>query len=110
VINDILDYSKYESGQLELEAIPFSLPNLAKECGALLDTVIRNNRIAFAIHQDPSFPELLVGDPARIRQVLLNLLNNAFKFGKDGPVRLSLLLESASSSEAKIRVEVTDKG
>lgn len=110
IINDILDYSKYESGQLELEKIPFSLKDLSKECINLMDTSPNKNKTTLVLEFDAALPELVVGDPARIRQVILNLLNNAFKFGRDRTVTLALIGEGVSEGQLDLRIEVRDQG
>ncbi len=110
IINDILDYSKYESGQLELEQIPFSLKDLARECTNLMDTAVTRMNINLELQHDEDLPELIVGDPARIRQVILNLLNNAFKFGRDGTVTLAIKTEAVTESTASLRIEIRDQG
>ncbi|EDY82924.1 ATPase, histidine kinase-, DNA gyrase B-, and HSP90-like domain protein [Verrucomicrobiia bacterium DG1235] len=110
IINDILDYSKYESGQLELEQTPFSLKDLAKECTNLMDTSLANHNITLEVEFDPKLPQLVVGDPARIRQVVLNLLNNAFKFGRDGTVTLAIKAESVKNDSVVLRIEIRDQG
>jgi len=110
IINDILDYSKYESGQLELEQIPFSLKDLIRECTSLMDTARSKHNITLELEQDEALPELVVGDPARIRQVVLNLLNNAFKFGQDGIVTLSLKVEDIKPNGVALNIEIKDQG
>lgn len=110
IINDILDYSKYESGQLELEEIPFSLRDLSRECTNLMDTAVLKHNVKLSLEHANDLPPLVVGDPARIRQVILNLLNNAFKFGRDGNVTLTLKTESKSKDKALIRIEIADEG
>lgn len=110
VINDILDYSKYESGQLELESIPFSLRQVIEECGALLETVVRKFGVTLELKWDDAIPCQLLGDPARVRQVLLNLLNNAFKFGKNATVTLAASLQQCDAGKAHVRIDVIDRG
>ncbi len=110
IINDILDYSKYESGQLELEKIPFSLRDLARECVNLMDSSITKHNISLELDYDPNLPELVEGDPARIRQVVLNLLNNAIKFGRDGIVTMALAVEERSTGKLKLRISIKDRG
>lgn len=110
IINDILDYSKYESGQLELEEIPFSLMDLARECTNLMETAIVRMNVELELLHDEGLPELVIGDPARIRQVILNLLNNAFKFGRDGIVTLAIKVESLKEQSASLRIEIRDQG
>ncbi|MDQ8185362.1 response regulator [Pelagicoccus sp. SDUM812002] len=110
IINDILDYSKYENGQLELEKIPFSLKDLARECTNLMENALTRMNINLVLEHDEKLPELVVGDPARIRQVILNLLNNAFKFGRDGTVTLSIKAEAIHEKSATLRIEISDNG
>lgn len=110
VINDILDYSKYENGQLALESIPFSLRELMGECAASLKAVADKFGVALELRWDESIPETLLGDPPRIRQILLNLLNNAFKFGKNGRVVFGAVLEEFGPNQATVRVDVVDEG
>ncbi len=110
IINDILDYSKYENGQLKLESIPFSLDGLMSECSSLLETVADKYAIGLEKRWDDSIPATLVGDPARVRQILLNLLNNAFKFGKNGVVTFAATLERLEAKCALIRIDVVDEG
>ncbi len=110
LINDILDYSKYENGQVELESIPFSLHGLMRECSSLLETVADKYAIEIEKRWDDSIPETLVGDPPRVRQILLNLLNNAFKFGKNGRVTFAATLERLEPKLAMIRIDVVDEG
>lgn len=110
IINDILDYSKYESGQLELEQIPFSLRDLARECTNLMDTSAAKHNVTLKLEQEEGLPPLVIGDPARIRQVVLNLLNNAFKFGRDGTVTLAIKADSITDEHVVLRIEIRDQG
>ena len=110
VINDILDYSKIEAGKIELEAIDFNLRDCAEEA---LKT--------FALHADekglellcdiaPEVPELVEGDPGRLRQVLLNLVSNAIKFTHHGEVSLKVEIESEDHGTRVMRFTVADSG
>lgn len=110
IINDILDYSKFDSGQLSLEAIPFSLRRVVEDCASLLQSSARSSDAKVEIEIDPSLPAQLVGDPARVRQILLNLLNNAMKFGKGRPVRLAVKVESIADGAAQLLLSVSDQG
>jgi two-component system sensor histidine kinase/response regulator len=89
VINDILDYSKMESGKLTLESIPFSPLTLAEETTALLANSAFEKGIEFVVNLDPGLPALVRGDPVRLRQVLTNLVGNAIKFTDSGEVMLT---------------------
>lgn len=80
VINDILDFSKIEAGKLDIEHVPFNLTDLVGGVGELLAPKADNGGLEFILDIDPSIPEQRIGDPTRIRQVLLNLGSNAVKF------------------------------
>ena len=110
VINDILDFSKIEAGKLELEAIPFSLRDTAEDVGRLLSVQAHAKDLEVVVDVDPELPELVLGDPARLRQILMNLGGNAVKFTETGEVVLRL--HAAESNEAGIwlRGEVKDTG
>jgi two-component system, sensor histidine kinase and response regulator len=110
VINDILDFSKIEAGKLELEAIPFSLRDTAEDVGRLLSVQAHAKDLEVVVEVDPELPELVLGDPARLRQILMNLGGNAVKFTETGDVMMRL--RTAESNEAGIwlRGEVEDTG
>jgi len=107
VINDILDYSKLEAGRVEFESIPFDPSRLVEEVGALLAPTAHGGALEFATIVDPALPPLLVGDPVRIRQVLLNLVGNAVKFTTTGGVTVEL---SATHDPDGVRMAVIDTG
>lgn len=104
LLNDILDLSKFEAGQLELEAIPFDLGVLVEETASLL-----SQNAAAAVELTcliaPDLPPQVVGDPTRVRQIVSNLLSNALKFTRFG--RVDLLVERDA---AGIRIRVRDTG
>jgi two-component system sensor histidine kinase/response regulator len=110
IINDILDFSKIEAGRLDLEFAPFSLLDCIES--ALQPLGIRANQkgleVAWAVLGD--VPEVLEGDPTRLRQILLNLVGNAIKFTKEGGVRV--LAERVASDQGRIAVRfaVSDTG
>ena len=93
IINDILDYSKIEAGKLELEKIPFNLKELIDDCIQLFEVAAeqKNIHLVATIHWDT--PVNLLGDPVRLRQVLVNFLSNAFKFTKQGSITLEVHIE-----------------
>ncbi len=108
VINDILDFSKGEAGRYEFESIPFSLSQLVDEC---LDTVAIaacEKGIELCSQVEKNVPSHLRGDPARMRQVLLNLLSNALKFTDHGDVILRVACEN--EGDDSLRFEVQDFG
>ena len=89
LIDDILDFSKIEAGKIELEHAAFNLTNLCEGIGDILAVKARDKGLEIVINIDPNLPQTLVGDAARLRQVLVNLLGNAVKFTRQGYVMLS---------------------
>ncbi|MCG8313581.1 MAG: ATP-binding protein [Pseudomonadales bacterium] len=112
IVNDILDFSKMDAGKLELENIPFNLYQLLKECIDIVQVKIPVELIHFNIHMDARLPECLVGDPIRLRQVLLNLLSNAVKFTPQGEIIVAVKSDSATQGEnlCALTIEVIDTG
>lgn len=110
VINDILDFSKIEAGKLELQPSEFSISELANEAVDLFGVRAHNKNIEIRCEIDGRVPGRAVGDMARIRQVLINLLGNAFKFTERGEVSLGVFLEEENEKELVPRFEVRDTG
>ena len=113
LINDILDFSKIEAGKLELDAIGFSLPTLMDDVAQILRFLVETKNIGFELQIDPDLPGFFVGDPDRIRQVLVNLAGNAVKFTERGRVKLEVRrADDASVPEGRVRLHfaVTDSG
>ncbi|WP_111414023.1 ATP-binding protein [Billgrantia lactosivorans] len=106
LINDILDFSKIESGRLELERRPFRLAALVVDACELFAPRARAKGLELVNHLSPALPEQLMGDPTRLRQVLLNLLSNAIKFTERGEVRV----EATVSAQGRLRLAVCDTG
>jgi signal transduction histidine kinase/CheY-like chemotaxis protein len=90
LVDDVLDLSRVETGNLPIEALPFVLRELADELNALLESRARAAGLAFRVDVDATLPEVVLGDRHRLRQVLVNLLGNALKFTVSGSVTLSL--------------------
>jgi signal transduction histidine kinase/CheY-like chemotaxis protein len=90
LINDILDFSKIEAGKLTLESIPFDLRTVASEVVAILSPKATDKKIALTLSYPDAVPRQFLGDPGRLRQVLLNLLGNAVKFTDKGSARLEV--------------------
>jgi len=90
IINDILDFSKIEAGKLEIENISFSIRSLIDECVSLLSMLATEGNVRMISHVAESIPDNLQGDPTRIRQIILNLMSNAFKFTEKGFVLLKV--------------------
>ena len=109
VINDILDFSKLETAQVTLERAPVDLAPLLESTAALVRAQAEEKGLALLMAIDPALPPWIVGDPTRLRQVLLNLLGNAIKFTAKG--RISLSAERlAYESAPRIRFAVSDTG
>jgi CheY-like chemotaxis protein/HPt (histidine-containing phosphotransfer) domain-containing protein len=112
IINDILDFSKVEAGKMELERQPFDMRQCIKDSVEILVTKIENTEVELRIVVTASTPAFIEGDPTRLRQILMNLLSNAFKFTQKGHVNVSVsaqLLEKASDVYL-IHVIVEDTG
>ena len=113
LINDILDYSKIEAGRIELENHSFDLEQVVIETVELLSTSAENKSLPLALHYAPDAPRAIVGDPGRVRQVLLNLLGNAIKFTSEGHVLVTV--ERAGNRMngedwSGVRLSVSDTG
>ena len=110
IINDILDFSKIEAGKLDLERIDMDLRNTVDDVSRLLAIQAHAKGLELITSIDPEIPEQLLGDPGRVRQVLLNLGSNAVKFTRDGEVSIDVKLISTDSLGSIIRCEVRDTG
>ncbi len=104
LLNDILDLSKFDAGQLELESIPFDLGSLIEDTANLLSQNAAPS-VELTCLIDPQFPSLVLGDPMRVRQIVSNLLSNALKFTRFGRVDVRL-----NTYEDGVRIEVCDTG
>ena len=113
IINDILDFSKMEAGMLDLETIPFSMEALLKDCLKPLGVRAFGNGLELLYRADPAVPDLLLGDPGRLRQVLINLVGNAIKFTERGEVGVEVTASAATGTGAggiTVRIAVRDTG
>ncbi len=109
VINDILDFSKIEAGKLSIESIAFSPAALAQDVVALFQARALENRVRLTLSLPAQPPAALLGDPTRIRQILLNLVDNAIKFTHEGEVTLAVAFEPAGEL-IHCRFSVRDSG
>ncbi len=111
LINDILDYSKIEAHKMELEQTTFNLEQLVSDCLHLFATEANKKSIAFSGGLLPNTPANFTGDPTRIRQILTNLLGNAFKFTESGHIILRVHVENRfEANQCLIRFAVSDSG
>jgi len=109
-VTDVLDYSKLESGQIELDIKDFSPVRLLEGTADLVLPAATKKGLAVMSFIDPYIPEMLQGDPVRIRQVLLNLLGNAIKFTKKGEISVQASKESYDDLSMLVRFSVIDTG
>jgi signal transduction histidine kinase/DNA-binding response OmpR family regulator len=116
IINDILDISKIESGHLELEQTGFELASLVRESCEIMSSRATNKGIDLRIVIEPELPAYIIGDPSRIRQVLVNLVGNSVKFTKKGFIRVNVESarkpgqEGRENAESLLRFSVEDSG
>lgn len=108
IIDDLLDFSKIEAGMLELEAVKFSVGELARDIESLFQVMSREKKVPISLFIDPRVPSFLVGDPLRIRQIVINLINNALKFTSDGKIEISIL--PLALFQDRYRLSVADTG
>ena len=110
IVNDILDFSKIEARKLTLETTPFHLDASIDELMRSVSLRARQKNLALHAELAPDLPLNLIGDPLRLRQVLLNLTDNAIKFTSKGGITLSVVSEEVSGSEAVLHFAVADTG
>jgi two-component system, sensor histidine kinase and response regulator len=110
VVNDILDLSKIESGKLELERREFFLLEVIVDVASMLALTAEEKGLSLTCVPDPSVALDVLGDPARLRQVLMNLVSNAVKFTDRGEVTMSAAVEAEAEGRVKVRIEVRDTG
>ena len=110
LINDVLDFSKVEAGKIELERIRFDLAKTVREVTDLFVDQAQGKGIKLTCVLAESVPSVLQGDPVRLQQILMNLVNNAVKFTNQGSITLTVTTAEASASHTLVRFEVQDSG
>ncbi|CAA7620572.1 Signal transduction histidine kinase [Candidatus Terasakiella magnetica] len=110
IVNDVLDFSKLDAGQMKIEATDYDLGRLIDEMAVLMQAGAADKGLALDVMVEPSVPRAVVGDPTRLRQVLSNLIGNAVKFTERGGVSVRVALEEDGASLAKLRFDVADSG
>ncbi|GAB1260204.1 hybrid sensor histidine kinase/response regulator [Aurantivibrio plasticivorans] len=108
IINDILDYSKFVSGKIELETIPFNLSRTAVDCLEIFRPQAAEKQIELIADIEVGFPEWVEGDPTRVKQIMMNLVGNAIKFTSAGQV--TLRVEHLEHDSRNFLIEVVDTG
>ena len=110
IVNDILDISKIEAGMLPLELIPFSIQSLADSIRTMLHAAAAEKNLWLIIETDPGLPPVVLGDPTRLTQILVNLLNNAIKFTQKGGVRVRIEKRIETPDSVQVRFSIQDTG
>ncbi len=110
IINDVLDFSKIEAGKLEIEEIPFNLRYFIEDSVQSVVYKAEQKGIEFIIFLSPEMPSHLIGDPGRLRQIMVNLTGNALKFTHEGEIVVSAELLEDTGGEVKVKFMVKDTG
>ena len=110
LINDILDFSKIEAGKMELEAIDFNLRLTLENAADTLALKAQEKGLELACHILPDVPVALIGDPGRLRQVIVNIAGNSLKFTEEGEIVIRVEMESESEDSVKLHFMVSDTG
>ncbi|MBU4130007.1 MAG: PAS domain S-box protein [Proteobacteria bacterium] len=110
IINSILDFSKIEAGKLELELTPFNLRLLFEELSTTFAISARKKKLAFLCSFPPDIPERLIGDPGRLRQILVNLTHNAIKFTHRGEISIWVETLKQENNRVELQFFVQDTG
>jgi signal transduction histidine kinase len=110
LINEVLDFSKIEAGALDIEEAPFSLQKCVQGSIDIITVLAKKKRLKLTHHIEPGVPDSVIGDAGRLRQILINLLNNAVKFTEAGEVRLTVSAVPAEDNRTQLRISVHDTG
>jgi two-component system, sensor histidine kinase and response regulator len=110
IINDILDFSKIEAGRLELDPVCFSLRDNLEETAHALAVRAHQKNLEVICQVPEEVPDFVVGDPVRVRQIIVNLLGNAIKFTARGEIKLMVKVESRSTDRLRLQFSVRDTG
>ena len=110
VINDILDFSKVEAGKMELQPVRFNLRERLEDTVTTFSVRAHEKNLELACFMEANVPEGVIGDPGRLRQVLINLLGNAIKFTESGEVVLRVSVEERRPEQIRLHFAVTDTG
>ncbi len=110
IINDILDFSKLQNGKLTLEKVHFSIVQILEDVYALFERQARRNNTRLSYSMSPDSPQVLLGDPYRLKQILINLVSNSVKFTSNGKVHFSINSKKHEKSDIELIMEVVDTG
>ena len=110
IINDILDFSKIESGKMELIEDSYRMSSLIRDVATMIDIRLQNKNVTLELAVSDSLPDAVYGDEVRMKQILINILNNAVKFTTEGSITLFMDFERISESSCKLMVKISDTG
>ena len=110
IINDILDFSKIEAGKLDIEVIEFDLNETIKNLCNVVEVKSEEKNLELILYLDPNIPTKLFGDPLRLNQILINLVNNAIKFTSHGAVCIEITLVKNNTNTCDINFSIIDSG
>jgi PAS domain S-box-containing protein len=110
IIEDILDFSKIEAGQLEIEDAPMSIGSILESACSMLDNLAQKNKVNLQLFVDPVIPKSVLGDAHHLRQVVINLVNNAIKFSKGGKVLVHAKIIRQNLEKIDVEIKVIDTG
>ncbi|MEK3661675.1 response regulator [Paenibacillus sp. FSL F4-0236] len=110
IINDVLDFSKIEAGKIELQKVDFNLHHLMQELSDILAVLVGQKKLKFIIETSADIPEIVYGDPLRIEQILINMINNAIKFTDSGYVYVKAELVGYEEDIIRVEFSVEDTG
>jgi len=110
IINDILDFSKIEAGKLDIERIDFDIDQVLDNLATVANVKAQEKGLELLFRRDPKIPTVLVGDPLRLGQILINLTNNAVKFTEQGQILVEMSLREKAEGEVTIEFAVRDTG
>ena len=110
IINDILDFSKIEAGKLQLEMVPFEIHRTIREVVELSEPDALKKQLKLSLQIDQGVPTYLLGDPMRLRQVIVNLVSNAIKFTERGTISVEVVLKETRYEQYGVSISVTDTG
>ena len=110
IVNDILDISKIEAGKMELESVPFDLREVVSRCQSVILPNIKEKGLELSVYAELPPGKMLIGDPVRLYQILLNILSNAVKFTETGTIKLAVSIEEVDENHVEASFSIEDSG
>jgi PAS domain S-box-containing protein len=110
IINDLLDFSKIESGRMTFESISFDLKDLLRSMSAILEIKAKEKNVSLEVDLDNKIPDFVMGDTVRLNQIVVNLVGNAIKFTDKGSVKIAVKLLEEQEEEIRLQFDVIDTG